>query len=386
MRGVNRSAILDLFRQSSPIARSEIARTLGLSQPTVLRIVDELVEEGMVRYTGETQASRGRRRDLLEYNRDGFAVVGVDLGGTKMFGGLANIGGEILVERAVDAHNTNGDESYTQLVELVGFLLDAPRKEGQAILGIAVGAPGVTQTRPGLVQWAPSLNWRDFPLKAKLEAQFGLPCLVENDVNLAALGENWFGAGQGTKDMVLIAIGTGVGAGIIMDGILLRGHHEAAGEIGYLLSTPDDLRRSYPHFGALENIISGTGIADRARKLLEGRLTADELNALTSSDVFAAARRSEDWAMQIVAETADYLSIAILNISTLLDPELIVLSGGVVKSDDLLLPAVQDRIRNVLAQTPRVEVSRLGRRAAVMGGIALTVLATSKTYVVRQIS
>jgi glucokinase len=377
---------LDLFRQSSPIARSEIARALRLSQPTVLRIVDELVEEGMVRYTGETQASRGRRRDLLEYNRDGYAVVGVDLGGTKMFGGLANIGGEILREQTVDAHNTNGDESYTQLVEMVGYLLDTPRKDGQAIRGIAVGAPGVTQTRSGVVQWAPSLNWRDFPLKDKLEAQFGLPCLVENDVNLAALGENWFGAGQGTKDIVLLAIGTGVGAGFIMDGVLLRGHQEAAGEIGYMLSTPDDLRRTYPHFGALENIISGTGIAHRARKMLEGRLQADELSSLTSYDVFNAARQNEDWALQIVSETADYLSIAILNINTLLDPELIVLSGGVVKSADLLLPAVQERIRGVLPQTPRVEVSRLGRRAAVMGGIALTVLATSNTYVVRQIS
>jgi predicted NBD/HSP70 family sugar kinase len=312
MRSVNRSAILDLFRQRSPIARSEIARILGLSQPTVLRIVDDLVAEGMVRYTGETQASRGRRRDLLEYNREGYAVVGVDLGGTQMFGALANIGGEILRERAVDTHNTHGDESYARMVEMVSYLLDAPRKEGQAIRGIAVGVPGVTQTRSGLVKWAPSLNWRDFPLKDKLEVQFDLPCRVENDVNLAALGENWFGAGQGTKDMVLLAIGTGVGAGIIMDGVLLRGHQESAGEVGYLLSTPEDLRRTYSHFGALENIISGTGIANRSRKLLEGRRPAAELSSLTSYQVFDAARQKEEWAIQIVAETADYLSIAIL--------------------------------------------------------------------------
>jgi glucokinase len=153
-----------------------------------------------------------------------------------------------------------------------------------------------------------------------------------------------------------------------------------------MLSTPDDLRRSYPHFGALENIISGTGIANRARKLLEGKRPAKELSSLTSSEVFGAARQNEEWAIRIVAETADYLSIAILNLSALLDPELIVLGGGVAKSADLLLPAVQERIQNVLAHAPRVEVSRLGRRAAVMGGIALTALATSKTCVVRQIS
>jgi glucokinase-like ROK family protein len=263
--------------------------------------------------------------------------------------------------------------------------LDAPLKEGQAIRGIAVGAPGVTRARSGVVKWAPSLNWRDFPLKDRLEAQFGLPCIVENDVNLAALGENWFGAGQGTRDMVLIAIGTGAGAGIIMDGVLLRGHHEAAGEVGFLLSTPDDLRRTYSHFGALENIISGTGIAHRARQVLAGEWQGPDLASLSADQVFGAARRKEEWAMKILAETADYLSIAMLNVSTLLDPEMIVLSGGVVKFADLLLPAVQERIRNVLPQTPRVEVSQLGRRAAVMGGIALTVLATSDTYVVRQI-
>jgi glucokinase len=146
------------------------------------------------------------------------------------------------------------------------------------------------------------------------------------------------------------------------------------------------LRRSYPQFGALENIISGTGIANRARQVLQSTRSTAELRQLTANAVFDAARRKEDWAIQIVSEAADYLSIAILNISTLIDPELIVLSGGVVKSADLLLPAIQERIENVLPQTPRVQASHLGRRAAVMGGIALTVLATSETYVVRQIS
>ena len=386
MRSVNRSAVLDLFRRSSPIARSKIARILGLSQPTVMRIVDELVEKGMVRYTGESEGGLGRRRDLLEYYKDGHAVIGIDLGGTNMFGALANIGGEILHEITVDNHATIGDDNYRLLLEMIKELVNTPRREAQTLRGIAVGAPGVTESRTGIVRWAPSLNWRDFSLKAFLENEFHLPVIVENDVNLAALGEHWFGAGQGTQNMVLLAIGTGLGSGIIMDGVLLRGHNESAGEVGYLLSTREDLNHSYNQFGAMESIISGTGIANRARALLQGKFPSDQLSKLTSENVFDAARQNIDWAKRLIDETVDNLSLTILNLSTIIDPELIVIGGGVAKSADLLIPAVQERIAGVLPITPKVVVSQLGRRGAVMGGIAQIVLATSDYYIVRKVS
>lgn len=382
MRSVNRSATLDYVRRNSPVARSVIAHDLKLSLPTVMRIVDELIDTGWVRPAGKKEWSSGRRRDLFEYYKDGHSVIGVDLGGTKMFGALANIGGEILHELIINGHGTSGDESYAMLVEVIHKLMDAPRKRGQKIRGIAVGAPGITRSHAGIVEWAPSLNWRDYPLKQKLEKQFRLPCFVDNDVNLAALGEQWFGAGDGADNIVLIAIGTGVGAGLIVDGVLYRGHHEAAGEVGFLISDRAELDRRYDKFGALESVISGTGIAERANQLRPGHRSAE----LTAQDVFEAYLRGEAWSIEIVNATVDYLSMAIINISTLLDPELIILGGGVSESADVLLPLLQARVNNVLPKTPIIKVSTLGRRAAVMGAIAQTVYATSDYLVARKLA
>ncbi len=382
MRSVNRSATLDYVRRNSPVARSVIAHDLKLSLPTVMRIVDELIDTGWVRPAGKKEWSSGRRRDLLEYYKDGHSVIGVDLGGTKMFGALANIGGEILHELIINGHGTSGDESYAMLVEIIHKLMDAPRPRGQKIRGIAVGAPGITRSHAGIVEWAPSLNWRDYPLKQKLEKQFRLPCFVDNDVNLAALGEQWFGAGDGADNIVLIAIGTGVGAGLIIDGVLYRGHHEAAGEVGFLISDRAELDRRYDKFGALESVISGTGIAERANQLRPGHRSAE----LTAQDVFEAYLRGEAWSIEIVNATVDYLSMAIINISTLLDPELIILGGGVSESADVLLPPLQARVNNVLPKTPVIKVSTLGRRAAVMGAIAQTVYATSDYFVARKLA
>ncbi len=382
MRSVNRSAVLDYIRRNSPVARSVIAHALKLSLPTVMRIVDELIAHGWVRPTGTKEWSSSRRRDLLEYYKDGHAVIGVDLGGTKMFGALANIGGEIIGEQTVNGHGTSGEASYAMLEEIISELMRVPRPRGQKIRGIAVGAPGVTRTHDGIVEWAPSLNWREYPLKQKLEKRFRLPCIVDNDVNLAALGEQWFGAGDGAHNIVLIAIGTGVGAGLIVDGVLYRGHNNAAGEVGFLLSNRAELDQQYEKFGALESVISGTGIAERAQHVRTGKRA---LKNLTSQDVFEAYRRHETWSIPLINETVDYLSIAIVNISTLLDPELIILGGGVSESADVLLPAVQARIQNILPKTPTLKVSTLGRRAAVMGAIAQIVHTTSDYFVARKL-
>jgi glucokinase len=386
MRSVNRSAVLDYVRRNGPAARSVIAHDLELSIPTVMRIVDELIATGWVRPAGKKEWSSGRRRDLLEYYKDGHAVIGVDLGGTKMFGALANIGGEILGELTIDGHGTTGDESYAMLVEIIAKLLETPRKRGQKIRGIAIGAPGVTRMHEGIVAWAPSLDWREFPLKEKLERRFRLPCIIDNDVNLAVLGEQWFGAGGDAQNIVLIALGTGVGAGLIIDGALYRGHNAAAGEIGFMISNRAELDRYYDTFGALESIISGTAIAERACRASEPKMSAERLGQITAQDVFEAFRRGEEWSIDLVNETVDYLSIAIINIQSLLDPEVIILGGGVSESADVLLPAVQARIKSILTKTPTIKVSTLGRRAAVMGAIAQIIHATSDYFIARKMA
>jgi len=381
MRSINRSAVLDLIRRNSPIARSQIAERLGVSLPTVMRIVDDLIAEDLVRPQGSSEFTGGRPRSLLEFNGKAYAVVGVDLGGTKMFGTVADLAGTVQCEINVPLVDGNPDSNLERLCALIEDLLKAERPPGQRIRGIGIGAPGITLSSPGIVTWAPSLGWRDLPLKEILVKHFGLPVFVENDVNLAALGEQGFGAGRGVRNLVCITVGTGIGAGIIIGGALYRGHHEAAGEIGYLPPGIEFLGRHYEEFGALESLASGIGIAERASQLLaqEGRTVPSELSA---QEVFAAARQGEPWAQQVVNETADYLSLAIACVSTLLDPEVIILGGGVARSADILIDLILQRLEGVVPFVPRLVASPLGRRAAVMGAIMLVLNATTEHVVV----
>jgi len=382
MRLINRSAILEFIRLNSPTSRTAIAKQLDVSMPTVMRIIDDLFEEDLVLEAGQAQRGMGRKRRLIAYNKDAYSVIGIDLGGTKLYGALSNIGGDLLHEVTVQHHETTGEESFVLVVDMIEALL-AHVPPGQTMRGIAVGAPGITKNRAGVVEWVPSLNWCDFPLQERLKEHFHRPVLVDNDVNLAVLGEHWFGAGKDVQNMALISIGTGVGAGLILEGALYRGHSKASGEVGYMAPDIHALGKSYESFGALESIISGTGIGERAAQYLQRN---GEAAAPAAEEVFAAARAGEAWADEIVQETIDYLALGIANINTLLDLELVVLSGGVAQQADILIDGVCQRIAGVIPRTPNIVASTLGRSATVMGAIVLVVHATDNYYVVRKLS
>ena len=386
MRDINRSAILEIIRREGPISRTAIAKKLDVSLPTVMRIVDGLVDEGFARPHGESEWSGGRRRPLLEFNADGHVVLGVDLGGTKMYGALADLGGNILDEVNLARHGTLGEESFAALTGLIDTLLASPKLAGRQPRGIGVGAPGITHHTEGVVDWAYTLNWKEFPLKARLTERYHLPITVDNDTNLAALGELWFGAGQNVQNMVVVTIGTGIGAGIIIDGALYRGSTEASGEIGNMLTGREFLGHNYQDFGALERMASGTGVAERARAALSAESPARGADGLLAEEVFEAARQGQPWAVAIVDETVDHLAVAIANLAVCFDPELIVLGGGVSRSTDLLVGPILRRMEGTIPRLPRLVVSSLGLRAAVMGAITNVLHNTSNFYVVHKLS
>jgi glucokinase len=386
MREINRSAILEIIRQESPIARSTIAGRLDVSLPTVMRIVDQLIEEGFVRLHGSSEWSGGRRRSLLEFNGNGFVVLGVDLGGTKMYGAISDLSGKIIEEMDAGRHGTTGEESYNRLVDLIDTLLVSPRLEGRKVRGIGVGAPGITLHQEGIVEWAYALNWHNFPLKDRLVERYNLPIIVDNDVNLAALGELWFGAGQNAQNMILVAIGTGIGAGIIINRALYRGSHEASGEIGHMIPGCEFLGKDYLDFGALESVASGTGIAERARNYFKSHPGLVSRDKLSAEEVFKAARDRQEWAWTIVNEVVDYLAIALANLAVAFDPDLIVLGGGVARSADLLVAPILQRMKSSIPAPPKIVVSTLGLRAAAMGAVTNVLHNTENYYIVYKIS
>lgn len=380
MRGINRSAVLEIVRRQGPIARTTIASELEISLPTVMRIVDKLVQEGFVRPQGATEWSGGRRRPLLEFNADGNVVLGVDMGGSKLYGAVSDIGGHILTESIMERNGASGEECYKLLLQLIDGLRAQRGLRGRHVRGIGVGTPGITHHGEGVVKWAYALNWKDFPLKARLNDRYRLPITVDNDVNLGALGELWFGAGQNVQNMILITIGAGIGAGLIIDGSLYRGSSEASGEIGHMIPDRQFLGRSYVDFGVLESLASGTGIVERARRARGGGTVS------SAEEVFDAAARGEAWAEQIVTDTVDYLTIAIANLSMSLDPELIVLGGPLTPYAPMLAGLIAKRADGTIPGLPRLEASNLGPRATVMGAIVTVLHNTSNFYVVHKLS
>lgn len=380
IRAINRSAVLDLIREDGPVSRAQLARDTGVSLSTVMRIVEELMDDELVVDAGSGESTGGRPGGLVGFNSSGFVVVAIDMGGTKIYGTLTDLGGRIQHEISIPS----GEGSLQELIKLIGELLEAPRLRGQKIMGIGIGVPGVT-TPDGTVTVAPGLGWQDLPLKDILAQHFNYPVFIENDVNLAALGEYGFGAGQGAKNLVSIFVGTGIGAGIVIGGALYRGFNCAAGEIGYMVPSTEFLGKQYAGFGALEEVASGTGIARKARQILRASGLPGDDGKLTAREVFDAARSGEPWAVKLVDQTVDYLTLAIANVSAFLDPELIVLSGGVMESADLIFEPVCNRLEGLMPKLPRVVLSSLGPKATALGATMLVLTAITGATAVRQL-
>jgi len=368
MRSINRSAILELIRTNSPISRTEISNRLNVSLPTVMRIIDGLTEENLVRPTGKTEWSGGRTRTMLEFNGSAFLVIGLDLGGTKLYGGVADLNGNILHEAHISHHQTQAEESLQVLCDFIDKLLEFANGTGLPLMGIGLGVPGATDRETGNVKLAPSLGWFDFPLKNRLEARYNYPLLIENDVNLAALGELWAQPND-VENLVLITIGTGIGAGVVINRVLYQGTHHMAGEIGYSLPDRSYLGQNFTGFGAFEQLASGNGIATRAKNLLNGKRTVKELENITAEEVFRASRKGEVWANEIVSETVDYLAQAIAFINQLLDPDVIILGGGVSREADLLIQPILNRLQGSIPTLPKIKPSKMGYQAVVSGSI-----------------
>lgn len=381
MRKANRSLILDMIRKEGPVSRNHIAHQIKLSVPTVLRIVQGLKDEDLVREIKDHIVTVGHPQSLIELNSDGYAVIGIDLGGTKLYGAVTDLAGHLINEIYVPQHLDGAEKNLEQLCGAIQDLITTPLSTGQKIRGIGIGVPAVTRFPEGVVVWAPSLHWHELPLKDILTQRFNLPVFVENDVNLSALGEMWFGGGINARDIVCISIGTGIGAGIIQDGALRRGCHFSAGEIGYIVPGRQYLGKLYDEFGALEYLASGGGIASLARQLIADGKVETNLPEITAEAIFSEARRGIPWAKKLVDEMVDYLTISLTAVIGLLDPEVIIINGGVSRSGDLLIEPLKKRLKGLVPFETRIIQSELGNQATVLGAVMMTLDATTKNQI-----
>ena len=257
---------------------------------------------------------------------------------------------------------------------MIGQLRDDAATRGLAVGAVGVGVPGIMRHREGVVVLAPNLYWQDYPLGQILGERLDLPVALDNDTNLAALGEARAGAGQGVESFFGLFIGTGVGAGVVIGDRLWHGAHEAAGEIGYALMNPDDLTHTYPDFGALELVIAGRSIALRAAAALAGGTLPSALRATATPDaaaVFRAALAGDTLAMAVLSELLDALARALAAVAMTLDPHRVVLGGSVGLALAPWYDAILARLTDRIPFVPTLVPAALGDDAPLHGALAL---------------
>ena len=285
-------------------------------------------------------------------------VVGIDLGGTKVRAALADADGVILAELTEPTDGGGGRATLHQMARLVEQLT---QRAGVRPLHAAVGSPGVVDAA-GRFQLSFNIDeLADLSLAAELESLLGIPVTVENDVNIAALGEQWQGLGRGRQHFVVLSIGTGLGMGIVINGELYRGARGFAGEVAYLPLGEDPRSDHARRVGSLEAAAGTAGIRARIEDPLPP--TADV------QQIFDAARRGDPVAMRIVTVEADLLARAVLAICAVMDPEIVIVTGG-IGSDPMLVDHLRAALAGMSPHDIHVERSALGDRCGVIGALA----------------
>ncbi|MBX3052020.1 MAG: ROK family transcriptional regulator [Caldilineaceae bacterium] len=382
IRRMNQEAILQLVRSQGPVSRTHLARRLGLNPSTVNRLVEQMAQTGLVTVAGEGEPGKrgGRPAQLIVFNGDAATIACLDLSNDPWQGALVNLSGKILHTFSARPVPGDGEANQQVLAAFIDEMLALHKSQDSAPLrGIGVGAPSIVLWQSGTVVWAASLGWRDYPLKQWIEKRWGLPTFVENDVNLLALGESWLGVGRNSQNLVVLSVGTGIGAGLILGGRLYRGATEAAGEVGYLPPDRGALGKDHTGYGPLEAVAAAPGLVERATR----RMTEQPASALGgklplhANDIYAAARAGDDLASALMAETADYLSLAVAGLATVLNPEMILLGGEMVHAADLLLDPLRARLSGLLPAMPRLEPVSLGDAGVLLGAAGLVLQNTS---------
>ncbi|XVS68331.1 ROK family protein [Actinosynnema sp. CA-299493] len=363
MRVLNQRAVLDRLRVGGPATRPQVAKDTGLSKPTVGQALLDLERHGLVRPIGRTSAGPGRSAVLYEPNPAAGHVLGVDIGRQRIRVAVADLAGSVIAR----SDERNRCRSATALVRTVRDL--AERTVSDAGLSAAdlvvkvVGTPGVPDPRDRTLRHAPNLpGWERPGLLDDLEAELGPGLVVENDANLAAVGEQSHGAARDVDVFVCVTVGTGIGMGIVVDGRLFRGAHGAAGEVGYLpypgQSEEDGRRR-----GQLEAAAAAESVVALAKQR--------GLAARSAREVFAAARAGDERALLAVRDEAERLAFVVASVVAVIDPELVVLGGGIGGNTDLLKEPVEAALRRMTPLVPRIVAGELGDGAVLSGAIAI---------------
>jgi glucokinase len=362
---LNTFLVLDAIRSAGQATRAQLAAELGLSNASISRIVKRLLDQEIIEEAPSEGGLRGRIPTVLRFVGTRGGVIAVDLGGTRCHGALADLAGMTVARDG----RLIGDSATDALLACIKALESAAANLRMPVEALVVGIPALIDPATGLATAGPNVHWDGFDLVGALGKELHERFEVDNDVNLAALGQAWRGAGRSLQSFVTISLGTGIGGAVVVDGHLLRGRHSAAGEVGYLLVAAGQLA-SDPHAPNFEAVASGPALRARAADLIAAGATTSLRDPFGVEDVFAAALAGDALGEQVVAELVDHLATAIAGVTAVLDPERIILDGRVGRALEPWLPQLVARVDGMVFARPDIVVSSLGADATVVGATA----------------
>lgn len=370
--------------KKGPINKAEIARQTGLSIPTVMKIAEEFEHQGLIKNVGKGESTGGKRPDLFEIVPDAFHVMGIDIGRHYVKMVIMNLEAQILLADSFQTATelvTKPEEFLTLVCDRANQLLLQCREQMNCFMGIGVGMPGILDYETGKVIFSPDFGWINVPLLDILKKNLGDKILLENANRTLALGEYTYGAAKQAETMFCINLGYGIGAAIVKAGEMIHGTSGTCGEFGHIIMLPDGPLCDCGNRGCLEALASGNAIAKRTKEELKktkNSLLAEALSErrnLEAKDVFDAARSGDVLCQSVISDAMKYLGIAVASCINLMDPDMIVLAGGITKSQDLFFAELMETVEcykmKYSGRNVKIATGMLGDYGTAIGAAAL---------------
>jgi glucokinase-like ROK family protein len=369
IKRMNTAIVLEAILRAEPLSRAKISEMTGLNKATVSSLVQDLIDNRLVREIGTGVSSGGRKPVLLEFIDTAGYAVGIDLGVNYLRGVLTDLRGAIVAEKKLALATPDPDNTFNVLRPFIQSLIDEAPDSPFGVVGIGVGVPGLVD-RGGSVLYAPNMGWRDVPLKEALDRTFGIPVLIDNEANVGALGEQKFGIGRGISNMIYVSVGIGIGTGLILHRSLYKGASGFSGELGHLSVEAHGKPCRCGNRGCWELYASEQALLDRAGELGYPQ----DLDAL-----LAAAESGDAKLRKLLEEIGEYLGVGISNIVNVFNPNAVIIGNRMSKAQPWLEEAVrrtvEQRALGFHLRNVHLLYAELGDRSAVMGAAELAIAA-----------
>lgn len=385
LKKINKSRVFSAIHNSHFISRAEIAKTSNLSIATVNNLVVELLRENLVieeRYKGSTG---GRRTGLLEINPELY-IIGIELGETMVSTILVNSKFKRIdyLENMTDENINDPEEILQKIITSINTVILNNNIPKDRILGIGIGIPGLVDINHGISVFAPNWGWHNVSLKSMIEEAVGIPTYIDNAAKVMALGEKWAGNAKGFNNVITIILGTGIGAGIIINGRIFRGTSESAGEWGHTVIDINGPRCSCGNNGCIEAYAGVNAIARKTSEILSSYKGNTSLKPIKKNikpaelvkKVINEALKNDSLAIQILQDVGKYLGIGIANLINLFDPEIVIIGGWVgIEASKVLMPIIKSTAKEHSLELPysstKIQLSNLAYKGVVIGAATI---------------